>query len=188
MIHCVPLQRYFMKDIGHNHKSCRTYRSLSPTGKKPTDAPNAPDDICMACEMDSLFLEYYKRTTGRDVNEILDDLAKSKMSAADTFAEISRRDEESCPKGEPMVIDKMLHVAWKSSGMNHLAGYDQRDAHEFLHAFLDILGKQICNHRARVDAAIHMARYGSTFSRQPEQGHHGKPFFDTFFGGGALRF
>ena len=92
----------------------------------------------------------------------------------DLFDEISGRDEECISKGEPLITTKMLHVAWKSGGMGHLAGYEQRDAHEFLHAFLDILGKQICQHRARVDTAIAMSRCGNPFIRQQEQVHHGK--------------
>jgi hypothetical protein len=31
--------------------------------------------------------------------------------------------------------------------MSHLAGYEQRDAHEFLHAFLENLGKHIRQYR-----------------------------------------
>ena len=92
----------------------------------------------------------------------------------DLFDEIVGRDEESTSKGEPLVVAKMLHVAWKSGGMGHLAGYEQRDAHEFLHAFLDTLGKQICQHRARVDSAIAMSRCGNPFVKQQEQVHHGK--------------
>jgi ubiquitin carboxyl-terminal hydrolase 22/27/51 len=166
-----------MKDIGHNNKSCRMYRNLPPNkGKKQSDTATSSrkEDVCLACEMDSLFLEYYRRSTGSDVVSILNDLAESQLTAADTFLEISRRDEESYPKGEPIIIDKLLVAAWRSSGMNHIAGYDQHDAHEFLHAFLDILGRQICRHRARVDAAINMARCGNPFSKDVDQGHHGK--------------
>lgn len=131
--------------------------------------------VCLACEMDSLFLQYYGRATGRDVVSILADLSASpRRSVMDLFDEISGRDEESTSKGEPLITAKMLHVAWKSGGMGHLAGYEQRDAHEFLHAFLDILGKQICQHRARVDGAIAMSRCGNPFVKQQEQVHHGK--------------
>jgi len=123
--------------------------------------------------MDMLFLDYYSRATGRNVVEILEDMARSpRRSVVDLFDEISGRDEECIPKGEPLIIAKMLQVAWNSGGMGHLAGYEQRDAHEFLHAFLDILGKQICQHRARVDAAIALARCGNQFMRQQEQVHH----------------
>jgi hypothetical protein len=34
----------------------------------------------------------------------------------------------------------MLTAVWRCGGMSHLAGYDQRDAHEFLHGFLEIMG------------------------------------------------
>jgi ubiquitin carboxyl-terminal hydrolase 22/27/51 len=180
LVHCVPLQRYFLKDIGHNHRSCKMYRNLKKAtkDKQSTNLTSIPPpwlDVCLACEMDSLFLEYYGRSTGRNVVGILEDLSGStKTSVAELFAEISSRDEECMAKGEPLVTASMLHAAWKSSGMHHLAGYEQRDAHEFLHAFLDLMGKHICEHRARVDSAINMARFGSPFLRAVEQGHHGK--------------
>ena len=171
LIHCQPLQRYFLKDIGHNHKACKKYRQMNPTDKSRSPA----EDVCLACEMDSLMLDYYSRSTGRNVVGILKDLAAApRRSIMDLLNEISSKDEEIIEKGEPIIISRMLHVAWKSSGMGHLAGYEQRDAHEFLHAFLDILGKQICKHRARVDAAIALAQTGSRFKREQEPVHHGE--------------
>lgn len=44
-------------------------------------------------------------------------------------------------RGNPLGTTSMLAAAWKTGGMDHLAGYEQRDAHEFLHAFLDNVGK-----------------------------------------------
>lgn len=171
LIHCTPLQRYFLKDIGHHHMSCEKYRQMDPIDK----TKDAADNVCLACEMDSLMLEYYGRSTGRDVVSILKDLsAAPRRSVMDLFNEIASRDEEITEKGQPLITSRMLHVAWKSGGMGHLAGYEQRDAHEFLHAFLDILGRQICKHRARVDAAIALAQSGSRFKREPQQVHHGE--------------
>ena len=179
IVHCIPLQKYFLKDIGHNHMSCELYRKLKPNDEPVLNAVVAAhkrnSSVCLACEMDSLFLQYYSRATGSDVVSILKELSTSpRRSVMDLFDEISGRDEECISKGEPLITTKMLHVAWKSGGMGHLAGYEQRDAHEFLHAFLDILGKQICQHRARVDTAIAMSRCGNPFIRQQEQVHHGK--------------
>lgn len=179
LIHCPPLQRYFLKDIGHHHKACEKYRRMDPNSK----SKDAANNFCLACEMDALMLEYYSRSTGRNVVGILKDLsAAPRRSVMDMLNQISSLDEEIIEKGEPMITSRMLHVAWKSGGMGHLAGYEQRDAHEFLHAFLDILGKQICQHRARVDAAIALSRSGSRFKREQQQVHHGK--FTASFGTG----
>ena len=171
LIHCQPLQRYFLKDIGHNHKACEKYRRMDPADK----SKGAANGVCLACEMDALMLEYYSRSTGRNVVAMLKDLsAAPRRSVMDLLNEVSGMEEEMMEKGEPIIASRMLHVAWKSGGMGHLAGYEQRDAHEFLHAFLDILGKQICKHRARVDAAIALARAGSRFKKEQEPVHHGK--------------
>lgn len=171
LIHCSPLQRYFLKDIGHNHMACEKYRRMDPAIKPKSPA----DDVCLACEMDALMLRYYSRSTGRDVVSILKDVSVApRRSVMKSLNEVSAMDEILIQKGEPIITSRMLHVAWKSGGMGHLAGYEQRDAHEFLHAFLDILGKQICKHRARVDAAIALARAGSRFRRAQEPVHHGE--------------
>jgi len=57
-------------------------------------------------------------------------------------------------KGDPIIISDLLTSAWKSGGMNHLTGYDQHDAHEFLDSFLDVLGKHIVKFRKRIHAAV----------------------------------
>ena len=44
-------------------------------------------------------------------------------------------------KGSPIIPIHFFAASWNSAGMIHLAGYEQRDAHEFLHAFLDTMGK-----------------------------------------------
>ena len=43
--------------------------------------------------------------------------------------------------GTPVIPSDLLYSIWKCREMSHLAGYEQRDAHEFLSAFLDVLGK-----------------------------------------------
>jgi len=58
-------------------------------------------------------------------------------------------------EGSPLIISDLLTSAWKSGGsMNHLAGYEQRDAHEFLNSFLEILGKHIIIYRKRINDAV----------------------------------
>jgi ubiquitin C-terminal hydrolase len=49
---------------------------------------------------------------------------------------------EKNSRGWPIIPSRLLTAAWKCGHMNHLAGYEQRDAHEFLQAFLDTL----CRH------------------------------------------
>jgi hypothetical protein len=49
-------------------------------------------------------------------------------------------------QGDPLIPSALLTAAWKSGRMDHLAGYEQRDAHEFLQAFLDIMGKHESQH------------------------------------------
>jgi len=177
---------YFLKDIGHNHKACEVYRKRRPSDESvldPVAARKRNTSTCLACEIDMFFLHYYSNSRGRDVVAILEELAKSPPRNTMTlFDEISSRDEGRKPSGEPLLIAKLLHVAWKSGGMSHLAGYEQRDAHEFLHAFLDILGKQICQHRTRVENAIAMSRCGSRFTKHNETPHrHGKLRACTIF-------
>jgi len=46
--------------------------------------------------------------------------------------------------GVPLITSDLLFSAWKCKEMAHLAGYEQRDAHEFLQALLDVIGKH-CN-------------------------------------------
>ncbi|CAB9497825.1 terminal hydrolase 22 [Seminavis robusta] len=169
LIHCIPLQRYFLKDIGHHHAACEKYRHVDPS-----DKAKVTDNVCLACEMDSLMLEYYGRSRGRDVVGILNDLsARPRRGVVELFNEISSMDEEKmASQGMPLLPTKMLLAAWKSGGMDHLKGYQQRDSHEFLLAFLEILGKQICKHRARVDEAIAMAQLGNPFRKPQEPVHH----------------
>lgn len=190
LIHCPPLQSYFLKDIGHHHIACKAYRhGLNSKALKDAYSSKDPtamqklvaEDHCLACEFDKLFLQYFSRAVGRDVFSILD----HNTSTADLFEEISGSDDETIPKGEPLIPTTMLHATWKSGGMSHLRGYEQRDAHEFLHAFLDILGKHICQHRARVDDAIQMAKLGNPLASLPsEEVHHGKTAKQRIFNNG----
>jgi hypothetical protein len=121
-----------------------------------TKAKGKTKSVCLACEMDKLFLRYVGSTKGDDVLSIVDTsslysaLNKSDFSGTST----DRKDLNVGMKGSPLLIADMLTAAWKCGGMNHLAGYEQRDAHEFLHGFLDILGKHMRQFRDRVHTTI----------------------------------
>jgi len=141
LVNCAPIQRYFLREVRHNFLSCKVLRSAhgaSPSSPLKSNCRQGEGaGICIACEMDRLLLEYYGRTIGDDVIAALEEgpsLSSSCVSNAANAA-AGRR----C--GEPLVPARLLAATWKSGGMKHLAGYQQRDAHEFLSAFLDSMGK-----------------------------------------------
>jgi ubiquitin carboxyl-terminal hydrolase 22/27/51 len=91
----------------------------------------------LACELDKVFLCYYGSAKGFDVLPVLAlDGVEAKIQEP-VGCDFRRA---KIAKGEPLVIADMLTAVWRCGGMSHLAGYDQRDAHEFLHGFLEILG------------------------------------------------
>jgi ubiquitin carboxyl-terminal hydrolase 22/27/51 len=123
LINCIPLQRYFLKDIGHHHSACEKYRHGEPRDKSKATT----EDVCLACEMDALMLEYYGRSTGRDVVGMLAGLSmRPRRPVMELLNEISEVNEEiMASKGEPLIISRMLLAAWKCGGMDHLRGYQQ---------------------------------------------------------------
>lgn len=166
LIHCVPLQHYFLRDIGHNHEACAIYRKKyalksakeSATGVPTSDSSKAKksaESICLACEMDKLFLRYTSSAIGVDVMA-----AVSSTTGATAGA---KQETTAVVQGDPLVTADMLTVSWKCGGMKHLAGYEQRDAHEFLHGFLEILGRHTQHYRSRMYRAINTARPFNSF-------------------------
>jgi hypothetical protein len=155
LIHCSPLQKYFLYDCGHSHTSCMLYRnSKGPKTDKPATTPAAKrkrGSVCLACELDSCMLKYLSSSLGMDIPMAL------------TLA-MKRDTHDTAPphnfwikQGEPLVTADMLTAAWKCGGLDHLAGYEQKDAHEFLHGFLEYLGKHILLYRERVTEAASLA-------------------------------
>lgn len=142
LVNCSPIQRYFLRDVRHNHQSCEVLRAAhgaAPSSPLKSNCGGQGEGagICIACEMDRLLLEYYGRTIGDDVIAALEEGPSLSSSCVSSTADAAfgRR----C--GEPLVPARLLAATWKSGGMKHLAGYQQRDAHEFLSAFLDSMGK-----------------------------------------------
>ena len=155
LIHCTPLQKFFLQKIGHSSSSCQIYRRQ----KKERDT------VCLASEMDKFFLHYQSQSCGINVAKAMKDLA-TKAASVSTLSPSMLSDPllmlresgggdgavvERMEIGEPMVAQKdLLAATWKVKEMSHLAGYDQRDAHEFLHAFLEVLGKHAVSFRKLV--------------------------------------
>ena len=168
LIHCVPLQRYFLRDIGHHYKSCELVRNAyaqshtsinqsTPTPGKPTEEECAKINICLACEVDRLFLQYFGSSIGRKVARAVcaqpNPVDRYRYSVAPLItSEGNSCKSEADLRGKPLVTTSILAAAWKTSGMNHLAGYEQRDAPEFLHAFLDTVGKHSGDYRKLVQS------------------------------------
>jgi Ubiquitin carboxyl-terminal hydrolase len=154
LVHCVPVQRYFLRDAGHHYASCKVYRKKVV---RPTKAAQEP--VCLACEMDRLFLRYMGSALGLDVLSAIDSMTAPHSNDAETNA--PSRPEISSFQGEPLLTADMLTAAWQC--MNHLAGYEQRDAHEFLHGFLDTLGKHMKLYRIRMAKAVNTARPANVY-------------------------
>ena len=186
IINLTPLQRYFLCEVKHDYEACRELRKRSedqPVSKPPvkidvtaTKLPDKDDtSICLACEMDKLFLAYHSSTIGMDVSEAIDSPLDPSSSFSpsnhDHFSNDKKSPigqcitpidqseiptklnkgerEESCRGsnnllGMPLIASDLLVSAWRCKEMVHLAGYEQRDAHEFLQALLDLIGKH-CN-------------------------------------------
>jgi len=165
MIHCVPLQQHFLQNVGHHHKSCELVRSAfvqrdtcsteqSTSGGKSAGNEFNKSNICLACEMDKLFLQYFGSSIGRDVTGAVCQ-APHPLEGYDATQSGGSGCTDSggttaILQGEPLVTTELLAAAWKSGGMDHLAGYEQGDAHELLQAFLDTVGKHAGEYRKLV--------------------------------------
>ena len=207
LVFCKPLQQYFLRDSGHHYKSCEVFRhkedllnaaaaaavaaqakKISTQSKKPgtlsaikKKTSKVESEVCLACEMDRLFLSYYGGTVGNDVcvpiEESSQHLLLGQADASPSFSpgEIVVPIE----KGDPIIISDLLTSAWKSGGMNHLTGYDQHDAHEFLDSFLDVLGKHIVKFRKRIHAAVTKVYKENAFVPEFDSKKVGKCFYSN---------
>eukprot|EP00536_Pseudo-nitzschia_multiseries_P008943 jgi/Psemu1/306147/fgenesh1_kg.238_\ len=124
------------------------------TVKKKT--PKIQSEVCLACEMDRLYLSYYGAAVGNDVFVPIEESSRNLLLGNALENQPATFNELVVPieKGDPLIISDLLTSAWKSGGMNHLTGYDQHDAHEFLNSFLELLGKHILKFRHRIHAAV----------------------------------
>jgi Ubiquitin carboxyl-terminal hydrolase len=173
LIHCVPLQRFFLHDNGFNFEACELYRNMEITGPLSGASyriqQQGNDNILIASEMDKLFLRYYSSTTGYDI------VPAVHVSLFPKSDHISATPSSYSPayKGQPLLLNDMLATVWRCRGMRHLAGYDQRDAHEFLHAFLNNMGKGIQMYNDVVRFALNT---NDTTSQGKEHSNTGKSY------------
>ena len=209
LVFCKPLQQYFLRDSGHHFKSCEVFRHkqdvltaaaaavaaavAAPAKKAPSKSkksgsgptikkksPKIESEVCLACEMDRLFLLYFGATTGNDAIVPLEESSRNLLLGNTDEYRIVPLEEVVVPmeKGDPLIISDLLTSAWKSGDMKHLAGYDQRDAHEFLNSFLELLGKHVVKYRKRVYAAVTKVYTDNAFIPEPNLRDIGK--FDSF--------
>jgi hypothetical protein len=153
LVNCAPVQKYFLEQVGHHHSSCQMYRKTA--GRSMSSASSSKSkahSVCLACEIDKILLDYVGSSMGIDVRQALLDvclperrifLQASTKKASSTF-------NTPIKQGEPLAPTEMLAATWVCKGMEHLAGYEQRDAHEFLHGFLEALGKHTQLYREKM--------------------------------------
>jgi ubiquitin C-terminal hydrolase len=155
LLNCTPLQTFFLH-VGHDHAACRMYahnkRSLhppgitaTPSGKEKQTAPH----VCLASELDKMFLDYYSSSIGFNVTAALSE--KHQENSDHYFFK---------PQGDPISAAEMLAATWKCKDLAHLAGYGQNDAHEFLHGFLDVVQKHMQKFRSAVSRVVHRSHQG----------------------------
>lgn len=182
LVHCPPLQKYFLLDIGHHYKSYQLYKlkqspstatvvSTSPlaagaaTANQTTNGSGQKktEDVCLACEMDKFMLDYYGSTVGMDVLSVMEEASKqeAKKSLPARQAALLNGNgtlwKKRKTKGGPVIAAGLLTAGWKCEGMDHLAGYEQKDAHEYFHGFLDILSKHTRVYREQILKTINTA-------------------------------
>lgn len=123
--------------------------------------------VCLACELDKLFLMYFGSAIGKDVRGAVDEACSQSNNEQDVVS-------DSLEQGDPLIITEMLTSSWKSSGMSNLAGYKQHDAHEFLNAFLGLMGVQAKKHWDRVYTAINAVRNDSSIAKSSDFAQQGE--------------
>lgn len=174
-------------NCGHNYVACGFYRhreaaaksaALLARSKKSINGLNVKPkkieaDICIACEMDRYYLSYFERISGENVVDMIEWASRDAFEIGEEgfLPKKSRQSGLRISKGEPLDISNMLTAAWRSGGMKHLAGYDQRDAHEFLNAFLELIGKGVVRHEEKVYSAITMVGEDNAFMSKQEFGN-----------------
>lgn len=178
LIHCRPLQKYFLGDVGHHHKSCKIYRDKIVDEDDKSKSEEKVDSECLACEVDRLFLSYYGSTIGGDMSLAIDESSSELFNDPSPENEYTLNDSLEFERGKPLIISDLLTTTWRSGGMKHLAGYEQRDAHEFLNSFLDLLGKNTQQHRDRVHACINTARDDNAIVSQNKNADIVKQLFE----------
>jgi len=124
LIHCVPLQETFLKDLAHPYQCCAALKG--------------GETSCLACEIDKLFLEHFGSSVGIDAIAALEEQCNNMSNASDANGIVPNEPSpDHC--GHPVIPSNFLAEVWKNSAVRHLARHDQHDAQEFYHAFIDVL-------------------------------------------------
>ena len=153
LIACVRVQEFFLYYIMHHHVACHELRRAEGGPQRPkatvdNKSGSSTVEDCLACELDKLMLRYFGNSRGVNI-----------LSAVSNEQTIQMTDNiKPAVPGEPIITSDMLSCAWQCGSMSHLAGYDQRDAHEFLHGFLESLSKSDHAYRNRVTRAVSLAQ------------------------------
>ena len=143
LINCQPFQNLFIYQVGHDFHSCHS--KVEGSDKK----------MCLACEIDKLFLLYLASSIG--FNEKYDDILQAIQEPNDPSSKLSQSQHNeaqgtmgnktmissqcSDKRGMPLIPSDLLTAVWNCPDTEHMAGYEQRDAHEFLQVLLDNLSK-----------------------------------------------
>jgi len=177
LVHCSPLQQYFLKDSAHHYKASKAYRDASAEESAQVDTSSSSEksapkekkesEQCLAYEMDRLFLSYYGSAIGHDVLAVIEE--SSHNLSCDTDDAYVATEPPEVDQGEPLIPSSLLATIWKSEHLKHLAGYKQHDAHEFLNSFLEQMSKNIKQHRDRVVESINTARDDNCVTKIPEK-------------------
>ena len=174
MMNLPPIQKYFLRDVKHDHKSCQVVRSFL---SKSTRTKDGKMRVCIGCEMDKLCLAHFGSVNGIDgIHKAFDPISSKATMASKTIQ-----------KGMPISPTEILAELWQCKSMSLLVGYEQRDAHEFLQMFLDILSRDcrlFHEEIARIRWVNYQGRLINSF-KMKQQLFDGDIVSDLF--GGALR-
>jgi len=102
-------------------------------------------------------------------NESLSDVVPNRESSITRAVNDSKR-------GMPLIPSNLLATIWNCPDTEHKAGYEQRDAHEFLQVFLDNLSKHFQVSHANLQNIME-PRSSSFSSSNPRKKYIGKLCF-----------
>ena len=131
---CTMVRDFFLKDVGHCWEACELSRKDDEIRKRRGGC--RADQVCLACELDKLYLKMFGSACGRDFLGGSGSGVRSREGEGEGEAHQQLR-------GFPVVPHEFLTATWMCGSMKHLMGYSQHDAQEWLQAFLDTLGKHL---------------------------------------------
>lgn len=180
LFHCLPLQQYFL-NVGHHFLSCKMLREKEKQGAnehiKPCLACELDKlflemygscmgfDIISALQRDQGGISSFSLVRDAANNNFQSTFESSRkhcfvkgerQKEDDQDKEVTRltspHEKLHCRMGTPIVPAHFLQAIWRCDSMKHIAGYEQRDAHEFLQSFLDEMGKDVRHMRSMARA------------------------------------